>query len=343
MILPTNVLLKHTESILCPDLLTTGLYSRICKTVGLLPHFTHLGFECHLGKTAPKRAGLFFCFNKHEWSSRVFSGKEKETPFPENFRSIPKWQTVRKFFSEWEGNSSPLSKNFPNTYFEFDIYNKNSEIPIPSIFFNLAFFEKDKTHTGVAAMLEGLLLLSDNQIPDRLIQKAMGIIERLPSPDRLYAAGLMLSRPAEGIRLCISGLSLRQFIDYLGRIEYCDGLPSIKRILANLDSCIETYILHIDILNNKNVSPRLGLECFPTRNRAPSVTANWKRLLNSLVQMDLCRLSQKECLEAWPKLCSVSSIAEILIFRRLNHVKLVFNDNNLSETKVYTSIAQEWA
>jgi len=132
-------------------------------------------------------------------------------------------------------------------------------------------------------------------------------------------------------------------MEFLDRVKWAGNLLMIQQTLEKVAAFTESYIVHIDVMSMNGISPTLGIECFPTRNRTPALSPNWEKFLDHLIKEGLCQSIERDCLISWPILLKTELISIILIFRRLNHVKLIFRADGGLEVKIYLSIAQEWA
>ena len=124
------------------------------------------------------------------------------------------------------GPSSPLYRAVDNVWLEFDVDGAPPVIPIPSVFFgpqpsgqegargvatNRTWMDTYDNRDGDTASLR-------QRIGSRKLEMLSDCFRALSSSEHVFQVGLMLSRGAEAVRLCITIGSVERAVEYLARV-----------------------------------------------------------------------------------------------------------------------------
>src|SRR5688572_10587567 len=116
-----------------------------------------------------------------------------------------------------------------NAWLEFDVDGAPPVIPIPSVFFGLRPSGQEGAR-GVAyePNLDGYIttietviqLLSGNELAPRKLEMLSDCFRALSSSEHVFQVGLMLSRSAEAVRLCITIGSVEHTVESLAGVGW---------------------------------------------------------------------------------------------------------------------------
>jgi hypothetical protein len=151
---------------------------------------------------------------------------------------------------------------------------------------------------------------------------------------------LLLSRRREAVRVCIMGLPPAELPRYLRAVGWSGSLGALADVTAPLG---DAAIVHLDL--GERVLPTIGLEYVfarPSQVRGRIVET---ALLDALVERGLCDPAKRAGLERWPGVSLARLPHELwrsLVLRRLNHVKVVYEEGRPLEAKAYLCVNHEF-
>ncbi|NEQ55649.1 MAG: hypothetical protein F6K11_36990, partial [Leptolyngbya sp. SIO3F4] len=180
-------------------------------------------------------------------------------------------------------------------------------------------------------------------------------IEALPIEAKVTHIGFMLSRPLEGIRLIIKKVPPQYIVHYLKKNGWTGTSTSFSRLIKKLSELVDSVALAIDV--GKDIYPKIGLEC------SFSSTFNqyrWQIFLDYLVEESICTRDQKSALLNWSGLIQKEDFPDLwpdelsfgdtflgsktlsVIWRRINHVKIVYEPKKPIAAKAYLAFGHTW-
>ena len=194
-----------------------------------------------------------------------------------------------------------------NVWLEFDVDGPVGAIPVPSVFFGLlANGAKDREKEVFEQALEGdrettlkaLRILSGAEPPPRVLETLTRCFRALSPPEHVFQVGLMMSRGAEAVRLCIHLGALERAVEYLAGVGWPGSGADLRRVLGPVARIVDRVCLDIDA--GETVHPKVGLECYFDGNRQPKTEPRWRILLDHLVANGLCTPEKREAMLAYP-------------------------------------------
>ncbi|MBV8883272.1 MAG: hypothetical protein JO235_04635 [Chroococcidiopsidaceae cyanobacterium CP_BM_RX_35] len=330
--------LKIVTSHLHPDLVSPAALSHIQPLAQILPASSLAGFECRLGAN---RSGVDFqirlpCLDKN---------------LPERFLTAPAWQFLQDFYQNWASPNSSLHQEIENVGLEFDVNEQLPQVPIPCIFLKFA----REAVIDAEGLMQTINLLQQPISP--LLESNFGVCaDSLPSGATISHLGAMLSRTVNAVRVNVKGVPLEQLSDYLMQIGWSDPTNTFSTITSTLSEFVDSILLSFDV--GDTVLPKIGLECF--LNNQPDEEPRWQLFLDYLVKEGLCTLAKKNALLNWPGFSHRSSVPDLwpsnisfgdcflgsrafsIFWRRLSHIKLVYQPGIPLEAKGYLAFGHSW-
>jgi hypothetical protein len=205
-----------------PGLISPSAFSDINSVAHVLPAtlaYNTFIFECRLGEMTPRAD--FSVLAKASYGRDSLAGLHPMSTFPARLMTDLTWRHVDDFAAHWADPSSPLYRTVNNVWLEFDVDGAPPDIPIPSVFFGLKSSSRERAR-GVAyePNVDGYIttaekaigLLSGSKLPPRVLETLSDCFRALSSLEHVFQVGLMLSRGAEAVRLCINLRSVERIV-----------------------------------------------------------------------------------------------------------------------------------
>jgi hypothetical protein len=151
-------------------------------------------------------------------------------------------------------------------------------------------------------------------------------------------------------RLCVRDLDARRRSDYLSAVGWPGDTGQLNATIAEVgehwvgNEHLDEAVLHLDV-GRSEVGAKLGLEYH--FERLPQLRGELAEtgFLSYLEQRGLCSASKHQALLSWPGYQVKTLKHELwpsLITRRVNHLKLVFDHQHLSEIKCYLCVTHSY-
>ena len=349
-------------------MISPSAFCDIASVARVLPAtlaYNTLGFECRLAEMAPRAD--FSVLAGASYGRESLAGLHPTSTLPARLMTDPKWRRVADFAVRWSDPSSALYRAVDNVWLEFDVDGAPAAIPIPSVFFGLQPGGQEGAR-GVAyePNLDGYIttietviqLLSGSALATRKRQMLSDCFRALSSVERVFQVGLMLSRGAEALRLCIKMRSVERIVEYLAKVGWPGSEAEVLGILEPIASLVDYVCLDIDI--GETVHRKIGLECYFDGNKQPRTEPRWGVFLDSLVRDGLCTADKRDALLAYPgyvdenaegipwpralrrasQLFGGRSLSTFI--RSLHHVKVVYQPGEGLEAKAYLAVIHHW-
>ena len=300
--------------------------------------FGHVsGFECRLGEGE----------SQVDFQMAYVPGLSLPSAFLEN----PVWQLIDAY-----GDfllTIPADERSPlKLILEFDCAQPVTPMPVPSVFLALEKAEPGKPQDIVA---ESEQLLPEDVPCTGMLDTISGTLQESA---RVTYLGFMLARPENAVRVNIAGLDGRGAAAYLKLLGWKSGTTELERLFGLISPLFSRLILAIDLVEER-VSPRLGLELF-SKFDPVNPKAQWDPLLDICVFQNWCTIEKAAGLKNWIGVSQPGSDAEnwppslkalegfmgagaySLLYRYVNHLKLVYTPGLPVEAKAYLGFAHRW-
>ena len=328
-----------------PGLISAENSESLLNLARTLPPIPHILLECRLAEHGP--IDLSLCVSDAEIDSSLM----QHYLAPQGKVST-EWRRVLRFIDWWCSNNEG-SNRLNSTWLEFDADPDQKGLP-PAIFLPLNPSAKPLTakSMGVADALEKLLPGGGDKLDYWL--------QRLPPQAVPTFVGVMLSRQMTKLRLNIAALGVEHAWDWM----VANGKPDshAKQVFNAMYRLAGKPILTVDV--DENVGTRVGLEC------RPQTEDDSQAMFGQLVSHGLSSKEQYGQLQSWAgyssafgpgkKSAAETSLADqttpewpvhlvleaiirsdtgaSVLLRRLNHVKLVFEESGMTEAKAYLGL-----
>jgi hypothetical protein len=330
--------LKIITSELDPNLVSPEALSHIQSLTQILPSSSLAGFECRLGEN---QSGVDFqvrlpCLDQN---------------LPESFLTNPAWQFLQDFYRNWTMPNSSLNREIENVGLEFDVNEQLPQVPIPSIFWQF----REEAAINAEGLIQMVRLLN-HQISPLLESNLRRCADSLPAGVTISHLGAMLSRSVKAVRVNVQGISPERSLDYLKQIGWTDPTNTFSTLVSTVSEFIDTLILSFDV--GDTILPKIGLECF--LNKQPYAQPQWQLFLDYLVERELCTPAKKNAFLSWPGLSKKSSDPDLwprnisvgdrflgsraysVFWRKVSHIKLVYQPGIPLEAKGYLAFGHNW-
>jgi len=332
--------LKVVAPHLHTDLVSPQALSHLQILAKFLPPFSYAGLECRLGTSSSPAVDLFISLPQHILNFR--------TPFLTN--SV--WQTLQTFHNEWVNSTS--FQGVKDIALEFDVDSQPSQIPIPSLFVE---FNQGLSGDDILALSNTILKQFKRPFSKKLALNFQRCIHALPKNARIIYLGIMLSRPTEAVRIVIEDLQPEQILEYLLQIDWFNPTDTLKTIIPTLENLVDR-IGFLDIDVGETIHPQIGLECFFAKQ--PQHEARWQFFFDYLIEKGLCSPAKRDAMKVWPGFFQkelepalwpnnlswgdafLGDKAVSVFFRKINHIKIVYQYDKPLEAKSYLAFGHRW-
>lgn len=169
----------------------------------------------------------------------------------------------------------------------------------------------------------------------------------LPSTAAVVFAAVAPEREPKSIRLVVAELPTSQIESFLDRLEWPGSIPAVRRLLSEMRDVSDRFMIAFDVTAN-GALPRLGFEMYPNTASAgyrvllsswlTTTQADWERMIDRLVEMELCLPTKAEGLLSWPKRNKLyGDNGAYHLSMGINHVKMVIDGERL-QAKAYAGL-----
>ena len=215
---------------------------------------------------------------------------------------------------------------------EYDAGAVDGGVPVPAVFVVL----DEALEAGPAEqaawyrrVLEEFLpcLRGEDALPAALKAQLERVIAGLPEGALAAHFGVMMARPVDVVRVCVSGVDPSQASPWLAAL----GQPGLAELLATgagAPLALETLatfgrVRYFNLDIGARWLPRIGAECHLTNALVTGLDGPWQRLMEALVATDAATEADVRDLAAW---CGVSD-GDTAMWRSLTHLKLEYQAN----------------
>ena len=354
--------LKVIRPHLSPALVSDESLSDIEMVAHMFPGMisSFFGFECRLGdKNA--RADFLLCAKPDEKGREILADQNDQIKLPSFFFEQPAWNRIREFCVNWSDISSPLYENVKNVWLEFDLDKAPDKIPTPSFFFGSETIRKSSLISNDSqsnyyqhqwVIENALKIVRGGLVSPDIQSNLINCFNLLPSEAHVFQIGSMMSRNTDAVRICIRDISTDMMPKYLNDIGWEDSTSDLNRLLVKLDQYVDRVDLDLDI--GATIFPKIGLECYLDQD--PNYEPRWQLFLDELVTDGICIPEKRDSLlsyegisndksstDLWPPYLlemsrNLKSLAGSIIYRFINHIKIVYQPDFPLEAKAYLAV-----
>lgn len=314
------------------------------------------GFESRLTSTKA-RADYLIAVSSRKGEREALLNAINNENLPEEFYNKKEWQQLRELTEKWADPDSILHRNILGLWLEFDTANEDIETPVPNIFLQtmpLRIDSPEDIEKCIWVTRDAIPTLTGSRVSEKLENKFINALEKLPKGASVFHVASMLARGAEGMRLVIKRIKPEDIVPYLESIGWKDNkekeLTALLNDIKNFSNCIR---LHINI--NDQVDPKIGLECFISPDKYHE-GEGWNEFFNYLISKNLCFPQLGSALLSFPGVVQEDTTKEFTfdsympsvkiegddfskaLVRYISHVKISYNPNKSVEAKAYTGV-----
>ncbi len=327
------------------ELISPEAFARIQDAAGALPGAItdFFGFECALGTDDPVADFLMSCRTSHG-SREALAAPAPGCAIPEFLLQRPVWRRILAFASEWARPESPLFGGIHNLWLEFDLNGAAPSDSEPSVFIGSDRLERSSPQECAWLTDLALPLLLGHGLDADVRLQITRCIDLLPPDARLFQVGLMLSRPAAPVRLCVRGIPRTGITAYLSALDWPGSLAELEKLFDSLGEHAERIDLDFDVAGC--IQPKIGLECYIGAGR-PRLS----RFLEYLVASRICTPKKAEAIELWsgmahgpqhPGAAGDAANGHSVFARAFHHAKIVYEPESPLHAKAYLGVHHRW-
>jgi hypothetical protein len=302
------------------------------------------GFECrpggHLAET-----DFLFCTAHGSGEPEALAEALRTAPF-----GAAPWQDLGRFCTAWSTEAT-LAERIENLWLEFDLAGGTSppsELPVPSVFVGARVGGPEAER--LEWLFEAAALLGGAALPAQVRRAVADCLATLPEGGTLFQFGLMLSRPARQLRLCLRDVPAEQLASMLDAMHW----QGARQALATLVARTEGAELRLGLDVTDRVLPRLGMEIRPARPEAAGAMHAALRTFGLAGEEELRELSrwwglahQQILRAAWDERLAHHPACpgpahRGAILRNEHHVKITIEEDGAMAAKSYLAARLVW-
>ena len=293
-----------------------------------------IGFEARL-RGRPHVVDLFLGFGSRQPSSLQIVVEALQRRAPQNSFAI--YGGLQSFSANWEAESK-RREGVDFLWLEYDAPHRSSSV-IPGVFFGVGV----ETRIGnidewLSARYRDVQEISSGEIPRKTRTTIAQCLRCLPMGVVPTSVGFFPQRAHQKLRLCFTGFTVTTLTQFLRDNGYEGDVGPIGACLNDYRGrraglLADVGLVHLDI--GTTIGKKVGIEfVFEFRDQVMHGRIN-PQFLDALVATGLGEASRCAALVSWPGMEFAGPPPRRLIMRRVNHIKLVFNDVGGVEAKAY--------
>lgn len=327
------------------ELINQEGYLRLAAITKVLPAklSDFWGLECRLNTDEPL-ADILFEIKNNTYGQKLLSGS-----IPSSLDSLCEeykvWRDIRTFAIHWAQEQSILNKHILNLWLEFDTEQLTSHeyakelLQKPSVFIGLRSKELSKEDCAEILQRTNLLL----HIPKFLLEGIQLFMNQIPLQGQLFQLGSMLGRPGRDIRVCVNQLRFDVVPGWLSDIGWMGDVKGLSEFLNRLSPFLRAFAIDLNLTQN-GPSKKIGIECYI--DWEDTNIDQWALFINTIEEFVACSSSKRKGLLKYPGSIllparsrkTVDNNLCFSLFKSIHHIKLGFDDGQITDAKVYLSI-----
>lgn len=306
---------------------------------------TFWGFECRLGETQ-KKADLLFEIKKASSAHALLSNTVNSDRDALMQRS-PIWQQLTAFAAHWHDRSHPFNHHVRNIWLEFDVAavsatdDRDKTLAYPCIFWGPNPHE-EITDDFLQQLISVIDSLAQAGISAAQLQSFRS---SLPDNAQLFQLGVMTSRQAPIVRVCVNHIAYSDMVPFLKRSNWTGNIGAFSSLIDILKPLVKSIAIDLDIAP-AGIGKKIGLECY--MDWGCEDADQWLPLLNHLTVHHLLLPEKREGLLKFPKNKTLPLKDQLdddstdtvyqLFCQNIHHIKLTFTDGAITEAKAYLGV-----
>jgi hypothetical protein len=319
-------------------LITEEARERLRSISANLPLLDVGGFELRIANDS-STVDFFTCLKSKEFNE--FNGE-----FDSDVRCLLERciQATEDRFSEFY----PFIKRID---LEFDLENACEKLRMPSVFFNVtqSVSEQRFISPKVVQDLRAYVLGDGEKVNCTIAAITTLCFDRRPQGSFISYIGIM-ARDGSKFRLVFGGVDISSIEGFLISIGLVSLVESVNMVIERLKPFVSTVCM-VDLDLGETICPKVGIEFYIY---PPNNFGLWSRLLDNLVDLNLCDRQKRDGLKVWldsttlpvrnagknhvriTDLFPCEEKNTISIFwRSINHMKVVFSQDQPLQCKAY--------
>ncbi len=336
-----------------PEIVSASSFASMLKIAQLMYPASSTLFECRL-QEKDKRVDFGFRYLRSNLQSLLSSPSSPVSllALPGDHTIAAVWQRLDNFCQVWNDPTSPLVTDVDDIWLEFDLPDKASLVPTPSIYIDFNLKSPQNKLENIRYVTE---LVSGYALKPSFLAHIMACIYALPPEGYFFALGIMLSRQMAAVRICVN-IAITQIRPYLTSIGWPGSQDELESLLQPFSGFVERVSLALDI--GDQIFPKLGIEYnFEDTSGLKKSITRWQTALDHLTTLGYCTPKKRDSLcswfgytlekddaSVWPENLRAISQADSLSFfhRRMSHIKVATRPDGTLEIKVYLELLQLW-
>ena len=345
MIWPLTETLERVKPYVPHRLVTPQTFDHIQTLASLLPEAMSAYYiECRLA-AGSTQVDFSTCVLASKGGREILAGPRPAADLPSVMLQNGVWRRVREFLADWASPDSPLYKQIPFIWLEFDGVNESQAAPLPCLNFCLDpgyldrrngpgnFYHPNTQRFQPFAEI-ALAQALGHSIEPRTRQNLVNCFDQLPEGGRIIYMAVMIPRQPAALKINVV-LPQDRLLGYLTRVGWTGEVAGLKKVLTTF--CDPFNEIRFDLTVGSTIWPRIGLEFFAHT----AADVHRQLFLEQLVAAGLCAPEKQAALLSWPGSSSeiYSRQSHPTRLSRSWYVKLVYQGGDQLEAKGYLGFA----
>lgn len=294
-----------------PELISESGRRDILAMAGHLPAglaWSLFGFEVRLAE-GDLAADIALSVGLKTPGLGILAGRYDAQCIPSSMMETGEWVKIQQFAKNWENPDSGLRGVLDIVCLEFDMPAPAPERAVPLVFFGVESngreLREQQGRSETDVLEECAALFGGAPMPEELAERlrtchAVARDYSLNmSQGGVFQAGLMLSRPGAGLRICVHNIPTQDIPAYLKGVDWPGDYEKLDKALSGPCAIFDRLALALDCAP-QGLSPKLGLESYFVDKAQPANEPRWEQVLRQLVEMGLCTPEKLEAMLAFP-------------------------------------------
>ena len=326
--------------------------ARIAQQASRMPQVAAVAIECRLAPGA-EQVDIQQCFRRRMGD---FPRLAQEALRCEALADDAAVAQFRAFLGQFGQADTVLAPAIDEVFLEYDLPALGAAPALPNLFLSLP-----QDGRQAQATLHETLTHLGGQPPEAGAAQAIAtLFSALDGDAFIDSVGLMVARPAAGLRVNVKGLELDQLPAFLAATGWSGDREQLLAAFADAVDRYDTVTLALDLApqHAPGPLPHFALECFLADQ--PPAELRWSIYLAELVSQGLVAEDKARAFVAvpgdiyppqWPGPWPAALVRETLLrpathfssfARRLSHLKLVYGPHGLAQVKGYFGAGHLW-
>jgi len=246
-----------------------------------------------------------------------------------------KWISLKKIVEKWIAPNNLINQYLTSLWLEYDFIKTRSINTSPSCYLCFRNKKKSPNASTLQKILMELHTLCDLKITNSMIKKTCQTKLNFTKLINIYWIGLMLSRKEKNIRLVMTPYKnkKKELFEILKQITKKNEITNIQKKLTKIT--IPEMDISIGLDFGKKISKKIHCEFFLSKKTDfKEKKILWRNYLKILIKNKCCNPIYDEVILKWLGGHRIEG-SNLKVIRDISHVKHIFNQGKLLETKIY--------